>query len=188
MKGNPVLNVEDEILADVPGYEGIYKVSTKGYITNGRKRMKTYKINSGYEALKLVSVHGRESVLLHRVVAGTFLPNPDNKPEVNHKNGDKSDCSLGNLEWATSSENKRHARHTGLSAYNTPTLGTNKGKTSRYHNVTWDRLREKWIGCVRHNKRTYHQKRFASEEDAALHVNWILDELGLNDRPRNIIN
>lgn len=171
----------------VPEYEGIYWVSNDGYVFNGRKALKPSQINSGYLSVGLSRQGRSKSFLLHRLVALAFLPNPDNKAEVNHKNGIKSDCSLGNLEWVTSSENKRHSLDTGLKQYNLPTLGIKKGKGSKYHNVIWDKSREKWIGVVRQGKKNYFQKRFDTEEEAALHVNWIIDELGLTDRPKNIV-
>lgn len=177
----------NETTVPIQGYEGLYWVSSKGYVTNGRKILKTYEINSGYLCLKLYNHAGRKSFLLHRLVAEAFIPNPENKPEVNHDNGNKHDCSMGNLEWSTSSENKLHALRTGIKSYNAPTLGVNKGKTSRYHNVTWDKNREKWVAGVRHNKKTHMQKRFDNEADAALYVNWVLDQLGLTDRPKNVV-
>lgn len=170
----------------IPGYEGLYWAHRDGYITNGRKQMKTYEINSGYLCLKLVNSAGRKSFLLHRLIAEVFIENLEGKEEVNHKDGVKHNCAVTNLEWATSDENKKHAKDTGLWAYNTPTLGVNKGQTSKYRNVTWDKSRQKWIAGIRDGGKTHHQKRFENEDDAALHVNWIIDHMGL-DRPKNVI-
>lgn len=55
-----------------------------------------------------------KSVLVNRVVALRFLPNPMNHPQVNHKDGDKEHNALANLEWSSSSENEKHAHRTGL--------------------------------------------------------------------------
>jgi hypothetical protein len=180
-----VLNGTHEILVDIPGYENLYQVSNLGYVTNGRKVLKTYRINSGYECLKLHKEGNVRSFLLHRLVAENFCSNPHNKPEVNHIDGNKANCAALNLEWMTSSENKQHAIATGLKVYNMPSKGKKLSNKSKYHNVVWDSSRSKWVGVVRHEKKNHYQKRFDTEEQAALHVNWILDTLGLNDRPRN---
>ena len=57
---------------------------------------------------------GRKCKLVHRLVAEAFLPNPDNKSDVNHINGCKTDANICNLEWATASENMYHAHSNGL--------------------------------------------------------------------------
>ncbi len=182
-----MLNLHNEILLPVKGFEGIYQVSNQGYISNGRLKMKTYINNNGYVCLKLVNKQERKSVLLHRIVAEHFLDNPDNKPEVNHEDGNKQNCALSNLSWMTSAENKEHARQNGLWEYNKPSTGVKLGKSSQYHNVIWDKSRNKWTGVVRHNSKNHFPKRFDNEVDAAKHVNWILDELGLVDRTRNSV-
>lgn len=184
-EGNTVLNDVD--LKPIPGYENLYWASPKGYVTNGRKVLKTYKINSGYHCLKLHGADGKKAYLLHRLIAITFLDNPQGKAEVNHRDGDKGNNALDNLEWVTSAENKAHARATGLSEYNFPTKGMKLGKSSKYRHVGWDKDRQKWHASIRVNGRNVHQRRFDSEVDAARHVNWIIDTLGLTDRVKNDI-
>jgi hypothetical protein len=181
-----VLNTE-EIALPVVGFEDLYEISSKGRVSNYRKILSPFVNNSGYQVIDL-NINGiRVKKLVHRLVAETFLENPLNKKEVNHKDGNKLNNSKENLEWTTSSENKKHALQTGLKIYNIPTKGKKLGKASKYHNVSYDKSRNKWIGFLRVNKQTYYQKRFDTEIEAAKHVNWIIDILGV-DRPKNIFS
>lgn len=183
-RDNPVLN-DDAV--QIPGYEGIYWITPDGKVSNSRKVLKTYTISSGYQCLKLVGADGsKKSYLLHRLVATVFCLNPEGKPYVNHKDGCKDNCDSTNLEWVTNSENILHARETGLNPYNIPTLGVKKGKGSNYCNVSYDKARNKWVAAIRDGKKNYGSKRFDTEVQAALHVNWIIDHFKL-DRPRNIV-
>lgn len=59
----------------------------------------------------------RRMISVHRLMATHFLPNPENKQQVNHKDGHKINNVLGNLEWSTSAENCQHAVNTGLRVY-----------------------------------------------------------------------
>ena len=172
---------------EIEDYNGYYLVGNNGTISNRSKQLKSYINNSGYECIKFTNGGVRKHRLIHRLVAEAFVSNPDNKKEVNHIDGNKLNNNAYNLEWVTSSENKQHAIATGLKVYNLPSLGLKLSSTSKYHNVGYDKSRNKWIASVRHNGKSYFQKRFVTEEEAALHVNWILDELNLSDRPRNII-
>lgn len=82
-------------------------VYSMNYGRTGRiKKLKLANHSTGY--LK-VWLPGKGAVFVHRLVAETFLPNPENKPQVNHKNGTKNDNRVENLEWATLSENMLHA-------------------------------------------------------------------------------
>lgn len=174
----------NEECIEIVGYEGLYWAHPSGYITNARKVLKTYTINSGYACLKLTKNDQRASFLVHRLIATTFINNPENKPYVNHKNGNKLDCGVENLEWVTNSENILHARCTGLNPYNNPSTGLKLGKASKYFNVGYDKTRNKWYATVRHNKKNLLTKRFNNEIDAAKHVNYVIDFYQL-DRPKN---
>lgn len=83
----------------------------------------------GYVGIVLPLSTGRKFCLVHRLVAEAYIPNPEGKPEVNHKNGDKSDNDESNLEWVTRSENSLHAYELGLRTPNRGQLGRTNEKS-----------------------------------------------------------
>jgi len=106
---------------EIKDFEGLYLVSDDGRV----KSLQTYrgtkpKIKEpylgkrGYYVVDLSKRGYRKNVKVHRLVALAFIPNPDNKPQVNHIDGDKLNNHVSNLEWATCLENNRHARANGL--------------------------------------------------------------------------
>lgn len=115
---------------DIVGYEGYYQVSDTGQIKSvGRivyrkghggfktvkeKVLPTYFDNNGYQIAFLSKNGMRKTVKVHRLVAFAFIPVVDNKTYVNHKDGDKSNNKVDNLEWCTCSENIQHADKIGL--------------------------------------------------------------------------
>lgn len=89
-----------------------YLISSEGVVKSYRRtkeRIMKYKVNSdGYQAVKLCSDEKVSLISVHRLVAMAFIPNPENKPEVNHIDGDKKNNHVDNLEWCTRSENMVH--------------------------------------------------------------------------------
>lgn len=102
----------------IPGYEGSYMVSSYGRVksfkNNKERILKPGKNSSGYLNITLYKNDLPHYYRAHRLVAIAFLPNPENKNQVNHINGIKTDNRLENLEWATNKENIQHAYRTGL--------------------------------------------------------------------------
>ena len=88
-------------------------ISYKGIATDSPRVLKQMTVN-GYKKVNLMVDEHEYLVSVHRLVARAFIPNPDNKPDVNHLDGDKGNNHDWNLEWATKSENIRHAIRTGL--------------------------------------------------------------------------
>lgn len=104
--------MNEEIWKDVP-FDSNYKVSNYGRIFSKRtnKILKGELTEKGYIRVALTE-HKR--YLVHCIVARTFIPNPENKPQVNHIDGNKQNNYVDNLEWCTQSENMCHALKTGL--------------------------------------------------------------------------
>ncbi len=98
----------------IKGYES-YLVSINGDVySTKRHKYLTKSYNGGYAKI-IIKVDGvHHNKLVHRLVAQAYIPNPENKPQVNHKDGDKANNNVFNLEWCTQSENNIHAFKSGL--------------------------------------------------------------------------
>lgn len=120
----------EEIWKDIAGYEGLYQISNKGRVKSLNRLVKdttkdrVQKIRGrilkycdngkGYKMVYLNKNRERKNYYVHRLVAETFIPNPKQLPEVNHKDLNKANNKISNLEWITELDNKRHYRMTEI--------------------------------------------------------------------------
>lgn len=113
-----------EVWLPIAGYEDCYEVSSLGRIRSvtridplGRLREGRdlkFKNTRGYLRVNLSLAGIQTTHAVHRLVAQTFIPNPDDKPQINHKDADKANNVVSNLEWCTGAENMDHAHNLGL--------------------------------------------------------------------------
>ena len=104
------------MLRDIKGFENYYSVSDDGKVYS-KIRKKYLKLNykkNGYVYVSLQVNNIKITKRVHRIVAEAFIQNPDNKPFVNHIDGNKSNNNVKNLEWVTGKENNIHAINIGL--------------------------------------------------------------------------
>ena len=122
-------SLPNEEWRDVVGWEGLYQVSNLGRVKSlsrsivykdGReyaypsKIIKNQKVSTGYRSVMFYGVNGKKQYYVHRLVAETFIPNPKNLCDVNHKDCCKTNNILINLEWCSRSDNIKHAYKNGL--------------------------------------------------------------------------
>lgn len=153
-----------EVFKDVIGYEGRYQVSNRGRVKSlartstdsiGRnmswneKMLKLPLDRFGYPKVELRDGQNGAMHRVHRLVAIAFIPNPEEKGQVNHKDGVKDNNFLDNLEWATRKENIQHGWRTGLIVPSNPNLNGNL----QGEKVPLSKLKEKDIVYIRENSR-----------------------------------
>lgn len=102
-----------EIWKDIKGYEGLYQISNLGRIMslarngniNKNHILNKYYHHSGYQVVNLCKNNYRKNYRVHRLVAEAFIPNPNNLPQINHKDENKTNNCMDNLEWCDSKYN-----------------------------------------------------------------------------------
>lgn len=123
-------------MKDIPGWENLYACTTDGKIWSHRSKkfLKPTKNPRGYLHVTFTKDNKRYDYRVHRLVAMTFIDNPNNKEQVNHIDGDKLNNYLNNLEWVTAEENIEHAKTHNLFKVtcNTPPIRTKEDPQIAY--------------------------------------------------------
>lgn len=141
----------EEIWKDIEGFEGLYQVSSFGRVKSFDSidkldRIRKGRVLKGIKDVKgylLVNLYKNNIVYtkkIHRLVAEAFIPNSENKPQVNHIDEDKTNNMISNLEWSTSKENINHGTRTDRMAktQSIPIIATNlkTGKSTEFYGVS----------------------------------------------------
>lgn len=103
-----------EIWKDIKGYEGLYQVSTFGRVRSANKLLHLNTNTYGYKHVTLSRGKSQKTMVVHRLVATAFIENPLGLPQINHKDGNKNNNTVSNLEWTTQKDNNHHAIKTNL--------------------------------------------------------------------------
>jgi len=154
----------EEIWKDVPGFEGLYQASSFGQVKSidrieFRKNnseiatahsikavvLKQKITNTGYATIVLSRSGKPKYISVHRVIALTFVSNPENKPQVNHIDGNKLNNCIGNLEWCTPKENINHSWRIGLSK----SAHGEKNHRAKITDVQATEIRQKYFAGVK---------------------------------------
>ena len=103
-----------EVWKDIEGYEGLYQVSSWGRVKNSRSGtvLKGGETRNGYLQVDLSKYGKRKLYYVHRLVVQSFIPNPEDKPEVNHIDENNQNNRVENLEWCTRTENLNYGTRT----------------------------------------------------------------------------
>ena len=147
----------NETFRDIKGFEGLYKIGNFGSVISLKKNKKLSHCyaSTGYPKVGLYKDGIVYQKHVHRLVAEAFIENPQNKPQVNHIDGDKRNCSVENLEWVTPSENGLHAYRTGLAkTWTKGMFGKDAPKSKTVYQFSKDGLVRKWE-CVSDACREY---------------------------------
>ena len=123
-------HIDSNIMKDIKGYEGLYQIDENGNVYSFYKNrfLKPAPTSWGYLTVELFKNGKGKTHKIHRMVAEAFIPNIDNKPLINHKDGNKQNNHFKNLEWCTYSENLKHAWDMGLNQGNRKSKNQWKGE------------------------------------------------------------
>lgn len=134
----------EEIWLPIRGYEGLYEVSDRGRIRNNENLIMSKHINKGYEGIGLSKDGVKKTEKVHRLVAEAFLNNPSNLPEINHKDENRANNDVDNLEWCDSKYNANYGSRSlkNAIAHEKPVISTLPDGTEEYYSSQTDAARK----------------------------------------------
>lgn len=151
MELNDIDDLPNEVWVDVAGYETGYRISTLfrvksknrvieqkrgSLVFKAAQLIKQHPNQDGYLQVRLTKERNSKTLCVHILMAKSFnLPNPNNLPELNHNDGNKLNCALGNLIWSSHADNMKHAVKNGLRVYK-------KGGVSKRLKLTKEQILE----------------------------------------------
>ena len=190
-----MLNSTNEKWLPIKDYP-MYRISSYGRVFSIRTNriLKYWLNNSGYCIIALKN----KRFTIHKLVALHFLPNPDNLPQIDHIDNNKKNNHMDNLQWCSCSFNvtKSYKENRHNLEKHKSYIGRKHAKsTTKYYNVSriveWNKTRTKsytyYKGSIAHNGKVLSPKKFKTQEEAALYVNYLIDKYKL-DRPKNIVD
>lgn len=140
------------MLAEKQSGKKTYFVSDDGCIFNNElKKLKSHPDKDGYLKVRLWDGTKYKNYFVHRLVAQSFIPNPKNKSQVNHKDGNKTNNNINNLEWVTQSENMRHSfdvLKNKVGYWNKGRFGKNSNKAKIVQQIQDGKVIAEFYGCM----------------------------------------
>jgi uncharacterized protein YlbG (UPF0298 family) len=148
-------DIKCEIWKELDGFDSMYQASNFGRIKNEKRIITQYLDKDGYCLTHLIFEEKPKLFRVHRLIAKSFISNENNKKQVNHKNLNRKDNRIENLEWVSASENNCH-RFIG------------KKTSSIYRGVSYISRDKRWLSQIQINNQKINLGMFKTEEEAYL--------------------
>ena len=160
------------MMKDVKGYEGKYTVSPEGIVWNLIKNREVAQFDTynGYLCVNLYKDGKKKNCRVHRLVAEAYIPNPEDKPEIDHIDGNRKNNDISNLRWVTSAENKANVEVRGRKISRTPIKCVETGEVfkSMVQAAEWAGIHRYGINCCVLGKQKtaggYHWERYVVDK------------------------